>query len=404
MTAFSGRKGPVLIDIPKDIQINEFKTSSYQNIIPGRSDSDWDSINAAALAVNKSKRPIIIAGGGIISSDASDLLNRLSSSAKIPVSPTLMGLCSFDSDNEMHIGFSGMHGARYTNHIIRRSDLIIAIGTRFGDRSTGNTEDFAPEAQIIHVDIDSSENGKICGPEIFIKQDAAEFIKNIIPLIKNNPREEWLKEIGELKTKYPLNTYDDPGHSSKIIESISGFSPDDAVIVTDVGQHQMWTAQRFRFGRKNRFLTSGGLGTMGFGLPASIGAAIAAPDRKIILITGDGSIMMNIQEMALLNDLRPNLTIAVMNNSHLGLVRQQQELFYNSNFSACGFKNPLSFAVLGNAFGIESYECSGRDLNNYKRMFIENGTFLLDIKSQTDNVFPMVPPGKGNHIMIGEES
>ena len=401
--AGSGRKGPVLIDIPKDCQMNEYFPCEYNRNPKRPVVADSNGIRKAAAIINSAKRPVIISGGGVIAANAEDELLIMAQKNSIPVSPTLMGLCSFDADNQLNIGFSGMHGARYTNHIINKADLIIAAGSRFGDRSTGKTDEFAPNAKIIHIDIDSTEDGKICPAEIFIRLDAHNFFKEIIPLIENNERKSWMNEINEIKETFPIHQYTSAHHPSNIIKFISDNSPEDAIIVTDVGQHQMWTAQRFSFSRKRKLLTSGGLGTMGFGLPSAIGASIAEPDRKIILITGDGSLMMNIQELALLGETNSNLTIAVMNNGHLGLVRQQQELFYGSNFSACRFDNPLSFEKIGSAFGIESYESDNKDLTEIAEIFSKNGTFMADIKCAPENVLPMVPPGKNNICMIGEE-
>jgi len=401
--AGTGRRGPVLIDIPKDCQMNEYIPSNYQYIPERMQKSSSEEIKEAAEIINSAKRPVIISGGGVMAANAEDELLIMAQKNSIPVSPTLMGLCSFDADNPLNIGFSGMHGARYTNHIINKADLIIAVGSRFGDRSTGKTDEFAPNAKIIHIDIDSTEDGKICPAEIFIRLDAHNFFKEITTLINNNERTSWMKEITEIKETYPLHQYASEHHPSNIIKFISDNSPEDAIIVTDVGQHQMWTAQRFSFSRKRKLLTSGGLGTMGFGLPSAIGAAIAEPNRKIILITGDGSLMMNIQELALLGEIKCNLTIAVMNNGHLGLVRQQQELFYGSNFSACRFENQLSFAKIGSAFGINSFESANNDLKEIAELFSKNGTFIADIKCAPENVLPMVPPGKNNISMIGEE-
>ncbi len=401
--AGTGRRGPVLIDIPKDCQMNEYIPSEYNKNAKRPLETDSNGILEAAAIINSAKRPVIISGGGVMAANAEDELLHMAQKNSIPVSPTLMGLCSFDADNPLNIGFSGMHGARYTNHIINKADLIIAAGSRFGDRSTGKTDEFAPNAKIIHIDIDSTEDGKICPAEIFIRLDAHNFFREIIPLIENNGRKSWMKEISEIKETFPLHQYASAHHPSNIIKFISDNSPEDAIIVTDVGQHQMWTAQRFSFSRKRKLLTSGGLGTMGFGLPTAIGAAIAAPNRKVILITGDGSLMMNIQELALLGEIKCNLTIAVMNNGHLGLVRQQQELFYGSNFSACRFENQLSFSRIGSAFGIESFDSENKDLNEIAELFSENGTFVADIKCAPENVLPMVPPGKNNISMIGEE-
>ncbi|MBP7902058.1 MAG: biosynthetic-type acetolactate synthase large subunit [Spirochaetes bacterium] len=403
LIAGSGRKGPVLIDIPKDCQMNEYIPSQYNKIPKQPIKTDLSGIKEAARIINSAKRPVIISGGGVIAANAEDELLLMAQKNSIPVSPTLMGLCSFDAENQLNIGFSGMHGARYTNHIINKADLIIAAGSRFGDRSTGKTDEFAPNAKIIHIDIDSTEDGKICPAEIFIRLDAHNFFKEIIPLIENNERKSWLNEIYGIKKAFPLHKYPSLLHPSNIIKFISDNSPDDAIIVTDVGQHQMWTAQRFSFSRKRKLLTSGGLGTMGFGLPSAIGAALAEPDRKVILITGDGSLMMNIQELALLSEIKCDLTIAVMNNGYLGLVRQQQELFYNSNFSACRFENPLSFARIGSAFNIESHETGETDLIGIAGLFSKKGTFIADIKCSPENVLPMVPPGKNNISMIGEE-
>lgn len=414
--ALGGRKGPVLIDIPKDIQTQIIDIDDFNSInIPKKFENSIEDLNFIntindttleyiAQIINDSKRPIIYAGGGIISSKSSKELLNISTLNSIPVAQSLMGLGCFPYDNDLNIGMLGMHGAPYTNYLIDEADLILALGIRFDDRATGRIDKFCPNATIIHVDIDPSEINKIKNSNLSIVANVKDFMNQIIKYIHNDNRENWLKRIQCYKEKYPLITYKDEFHPSNIISYISTIVDDNSIICTDVGEHQMWVAQRYPFTKAKTLLTSGGLGTMGFGLPASIGAALVNKDKTIICFSGDGSILMNIQELATLSENNLNVKIIVLTNHNLGLVRQQQQLFYNEHYIASHFENNPDLKMIAEGFNIK-----GCNLNKEKNPFeilkdllIEKGPCLINIDIKDDeNVFPMVEPGKSNLEMLG---
>lgn len=408
--ATGGRPGPVVIDVPKDIQqekldITGWKTPERKSV---NSEVNTKQIISIAKKVNSSRRPVLYVGGGIISSGASSLLKELSHKNTIPVSTTLMGLGSFPSDDPLNIGMLGMHGELYTNMLVNDADLLLACGVRFGDRTTGKIEEFCSHGDIIHIDIDRSEIDKIKKANLSIVGDISHVLERVIPHIRKNRRIKWFSHIAGLKQKYsqeknmPLDIH----HPKNIIKNMSNILDPDAIVTTDVGQHQMWVAQSYRFRNPRTFLTSGGLGTMGFGLPAAIGASIANPEKQVVCFSGDGSILMNIQELATLADYNLNVKIIIMNNNQLGLVRQQQEMFYERNFIATSFKTNPDFTAIGREFGIKSYNLENiRDswgllLETLK----EKGPVLINIPISNElNVTPMVPPGSANIQMIGGE-
>jgi acetolactate synthase-1/2/3 large subunit len=405
--ALEGRPGPVLIDIPKNIQteimdIKDFPIINNSFIV--KKSIDISKLKNIAEMINSSKKPIIYAGGGILSSNASDNLYKLAKKSNIPVTLTLMGLSAFNASDELNLGMLGMHGAAYTNYLMNTSDLIIALGVRFDDRATGNINEFCPNAKIIHVDIDPSEINKVKAASISIAANADDFLTELLPLIDTATRAEWLSEVSNFKDKYPLPSYENQLHPANIIPFIASKVPNDTIIATDVGEHQMWTAQRYPFINPKSFITSGGLGTMGFGLPAAIGAALVNPDKLIISFSGDGSILMNIQELATLNDFDLNVKIIILNNHHLGLVRQQQDLFYNKHFFASKFiKNP-DFATIAKGFGIKGYDLTDQvePLKKLEELLAIPGPCLINIPiAETENILPMVSPGASNTNMIG---
>lgn len=405
--ALEGRPGPVLIDIPKNIQteimdIKDFPIINNSFIV--KKSIDISKLRNIAEMINSSKKPIIYAGGGILSSNASDNLYKLAKKSNIPVTLSLMGLSSFKSSDELNLGMLGMHGAAYTNYLMNTSDLIIALGVRFDDRATGNIDEFCPNAKIIHVDIDPSEINKVKAASTSLVANVDDFLTDLLPLIDTATRDEWLSEVSNFKNKYPLPSYESQLHPANIIPFIASKVSDDTIIATDVGEHQMWTAQRYPFNNPKTFMTSGGLGTMGFGLPAAIGAALVNPDKLIISFSGDGSILMNIQELATLNDFDLNVKIIILNNHHLGLVRQQQDLFYNKHFFASKFiKNP-DFATIAKGFGINGYDLTNEaePLKKLEELLTIPGPCLINIPiDETENILPMVAPGASNIKMIG---
>ncbi len=302
----------------------------------------------------------------------------------------------------------GMHGARYTNFVLNESDLLIVLGARFDDRATGNVKMFCPEASILHIDVDPSEIDKIKKSNLSIVGDISKVLDNIIPFINRNTRQEWLTRINDLIRENPSlpNYYTEKLHPVRIIREIGKLAGINAIIATDVGQHQMWTAQSYPFRKPRTFLTSGGLGTMGFGLPVSIGAALANPEKQIICISGDGSILMNMQELATMSELGLKIKVIIMNNGHLGLVRQQQEQFYSQNYIASRFISNPNFTKIGQAFGIDSCDLCENDNSSdiLEKALLSNGPYLINAHvPQEINVAPIVPPGSANTEMIGGE-
>jgi acetolactate synthase I/II/III large subunit len=405
--AETGRPGPVLIDVPKDVQLAEFDFDDWPDTPsePDHREIDMEKITEIARIVNMSKRPLIYAGGGIVHAHATEVLYALAKKNSIPVALTLMGLGVFPPDDPLYLGMLGMHGTPCTNYILDEIDLLLAFGARFDDRAIGKMKEFCPQASIIHIDIDGSEIDKIKKSTISQVADIKDALEHIRPLIEDNNREEWARRVKIIKCEHPLPPpqVDDPLNPLNIIQSISRIARHDAIITTDVGQHQMWVAQSYPFRAPRTFLTSGGLGTMGFGLPAAIGAALANPDRQVLCISGDGSIQMNIQELATLAELGLNIAVIIMNNQHLGLVRQQQELFFNGNYIASKFDSRLDFAAIGRQFGIRGIAL-GEAIDPVKTielMLKEKGPCIIDVPIHySENVFPMVPPGAANREMI----
>ena len=354
--AETGRPGPVLIDVPKDVQLAELDFDHWPDI-PAEQDHrgiDTEKIAEIARIMNAAKRPLIYAGGGIVHAHAAEALYALAKKNSIPVVLTLMGLGVFPPDDPLYLGMLGMHGTPCTNYILDEIDLLLAFGARFDDRAIGKVKEFCPQASIIHIDIDGSEIDKIKKSTISLVADIKDALEHITPLVEDNGREQWTGRTETIKREHPLPLLqpNDPLNPLNLMQSISAIARHDTIITTDVGQHQMWVAQGYPFRAPWTFLTSGGLGTMGFGLPTAIGAALANPDKQVICISGDGSIQMNIQEMATLGELGLNVAVIIMNNQHLGLVRQQQELFFNENYIASKFDSRLDFAAIGRQFGI----------------------------------------------------
>ncbi|MCX7922973.1 MAG: biosynthetic-type acetolactate synthase large subunit [Clostridia bacterium] len=405
--AGSGRPGPVVIDVPKDVQLEEVEIDSW----PDQEKSyDTQAIKAsdiqkAAKMINESKRPLLYVGGGIIHANAQHLLYQLAKKNTIPVTSTLMGLGCFPFDDRLYLGMLGMHGARYTNMIVNEADLILAFGVRFDDRATGNVAKFCPNAAILHIDIDPSEINKIKRANFHITADVGLSLKELIPFINTDSRMDWISCIERIKEEYPfvMPKPDNTFHPVNFIRSIGSLTSPDTIITTDVGQHQMWVAQVYPFRYPRTLLTSGGLGTMGFGLPAAIGAALANPDRRVVCFSGDGSLLMNIQELATLAELKLNVTVFVMNNKHLGLVRQQQKLFYGKNYIASAFTANPDFVAITRGFGIRSYDLEAVEepMDIVAKVLSEPGPCLINVPvSPDENVMPMVPPGAANHEAI----
>ncbi|AFM27517.1 acetolactate synthase large subunit [Desulfomonile tiedjei] len=409
--ATSGRPGPVLIDIPKDVQTESVEFSEWPE--PGRADPaptvNDNDISQAAELINSSRRPVLYLGGGVIHSEAAAIATLLAEKASIPVTMTLMGLGAVPIEHPRSIGMLGMHAARYTNMVLEECDLLIGAGVRFDDRATGNPTLFCPTADIIHIDIDECELHKIKTAHVGIRGDIGDVLKALFPMVDENPRAEWLSFISDLREKHPPrkpNSGDLRNPVSLITQAAEVLDP-DTVIVTDVGQHQMWVAQTYPFRRPRRWLTSGGLGTMGFGLPAAIGAALACPDQRVVCFSGDGSIMMNIQELATAVDQNLNIKIILMNNSSLGLVCQQQDLFYGGRIYASRYQRQVDFIRIAEGFGMQARDLATADdpLSMLCSALKERGPCLIHAPIHSGaKVYPMVPPGAANRNMITEDA
>ncbi len=408
--ALSGRPGPVLIDIPKDVQTQEIEIFGWPEIAqadpPAR--VDMEGIVRAAAMVNAAKRPVLYAGGGVTNSASHGTLRALAEKNSIPVALSLMGLGCFPPDSPLYLGMLGMHAAPYTNLLLDEADLIIAVGARFDDRAVGRVQEFCPNAAIVHIDIDRAELDKIKKARISMACDAAEALSALLPLVDRDERPVWRAQLARLREEHPLPSPNvvDALHPLSIISTIAACAPPDAIITTDVGQHQMWVAQGYPFTSPRTLLSSGGLGTMGFGLPAAIGASLANPGRRVVCVSGDGSIQMNIQELATLSELGLPVTVIVMNNGHLGLVRQQQELFYGKNYIATRFDMRLDFAGIAHQFGIRGRKIVPTEAPTgiIADAIAGGGPCVIDITIDAErNVFPIVPPGAANRDMIGGE-
>ena len=352
--AQSGRPGPVWIDIPKDVQTAEIEIDVLPE--PGERapapQFSAESVQAAAAMINAARRPVLYLGGGAI--NASDAVHQLAEKASLPTTMTLMALGMLPKAHPLSLGMLGMHGARSTNYILQEADLLIVLGARFDDRAIGKTEQFCPNAKIIHVDIDRAELGKIKQPHVAIQGDVAEVLAQLIPQTDASDRADWRQLVADLQKEFPgaIPTEGDPLSHYGLINAVAACVDDSAIITTDVGQHQMWTAQAYPLNRPRQWLTSGGLGTMGFGLPAAVGAALANPDRKVICFSGDGSLMMNIQEMATAAENQLDVKIILMNNQALGLVHQQQSLFYTQGVFAATYPGTINFMQIAAGFGL----------------------------------------------------
>lgn len=403
--AETGRPGPVLVDVPKDVQLQIAKEPHLFHTLPSitpAGDSDCVSAyNHAAQLIAAAQRPVLYIGGGVVKARAHHLVRELAELTGIPVTTTLMALGTLPAGHPLSLGMLGMHGARFTNQVIAECDLLIAIGARFDDRATGRTDRFAANAQVIHIDVDTRELGKIRQPTVAISSDAHTALRELLARARHHHRFAWLHRVRELRTTCPLLTPDEDQICSPygIIRAVGELAPHDTIVTTDVGQHQMWVAQAYPLRRPDRWLTSGGLGTMGFGLPAAIGAALAEPAAPIICFTGDGSLLMNIQELATLQELDLNVKIVLLDNASLGLVRQQQELFFSRRFVASVYAQPSNFVAISRAFGVPALdlETAAAPYGALARALSSDGPALIRVPIAAEHhVLPMVAPGAAN--------
>lgn len=406
--AMSGRPGPVLIDVPKDVQCQMVSFEDYPPVaVPDALPAlDLAAIEKAAEMINAAERPVLYLGGGVIHSGASHLAVTLAEQGGLPTTMTLMALGTMPIDHPLSIGMLGMHGARYTNYVLEEADLLICVGARFDDRAIGKAAEFCPRAKIIHVDIDPAELHKIKTAHIGITGDVTQVVEALLPLVQVKLREPWLAQVADLKARFPLAkpNIENPRSHYGLVQAVADALDDEAVIATDVGQHQMWVAQAYPFRRPRQWLTSGGLGTMGFGLPTAIGAALAAPERTVVCFTGDGSLKMNIQEMATLAEEELNVKIVLMNNNSLGLVYQQQNMFYGQRPVASKYKRAVNFLKIAEGFGLDAVDLDASDdpAATLAEALQRPGPCLIHCSIDREEfVYPMVPPGAANTEMIG---
>jgi len=406
--AREGRPGPVLIDIPKDItaQKTEYVRKEVQPIERSVKYISDAAVKEAINLLNSIVRPLIYAGGGVSASDACEELLELAERLQSPVTLSLMGMGAFPSTHELYTGMVGMHGTKTSNMAVTECDLLIAIGARFSDRVVSKIERFAPNAKILHIDVDAAEVNKNIRSECHIIGDVKEVLTRINKDIEPRDRSKWLGYIKELKEKYPLGRDSEALTPQFILDKIYEITKGDAIIATEVGQHQIWTAQYYKFTKPRTLITSGGLGTMGFGLGASIGAQIARPDKRVINIAGDGSFRMNLNELATAVEYNLPIIEVIMNNHALGMVRQWQNMFYDKRFSQTTLDRATDFVKLAEAFGACGFNLTKKE--DTERIITEalslNRPVVINCEIDRDlKVWPMVPPGAAlEEVLVGE--
>ena len=416
--ASTGRPGPVLIDVPKDVGLEEFdyvpvapgsvKIPGYRPTVKGNP----RQVNQAISLIREARRPLLYVGGGAIASGAHPEIHELAERFQIPVTTTLMGKGSFDENHRLGLGMLGMHGTAYANFAVTECDLLIAVGARFDDRVTGKLDEFASRAKVIHIDIDPAEVGKNRAPEVPIVGDVRQVLMDLLRRcqemgVSGNPEQtkEWLERIDRWREDYPLVApeYPDVLSPQEVIAEVGRQAP-HAYYTTDVGQHQMWSAQFLKNGPR-RWISSAGLGTMGFGVPAAMGAKMALPNEEVICIAGDASVQMNIQELGTLAQYGINVKTVIVNNGWQGMVRQWQQAFYDQNYSSSNMEVGMpDFVKLAEAYGVKGIQVRSRDelKNAIAEMIAHKGPVLMDVRVKRDeNCYPMVAPGKSNAQMIG---
>lgn len=418
--ARTGRPGPVLVDIPKDItqQVYDYKMPTEKDVedaLPGYKphyEGNIAQIKKAAKLIRQAKRPVLYVGGGAVASEANKELVKLAELAKIPVTTTLMGKGAFPEDHPLALHMLGMHGTYYANMAVYNCDLLIAVGARFDDRVTGKIDEFAPEAKIIHIDIDPASISKTIEVDVPIVGDVKKVLQKLIKQLERKPieweeaRESWLKLIEKWKRENPL-TYDRKSKIIKpeyVVEEIYKATKGEAIITAGVGQHQMWAAMFYKYKFPRQFINSGGLGTMGFGFPAAVGAKIARPDKEVIAIEGDGSFLMNIQDITTAVQYRIPVKVAILNNEFLGMVRQWQEFFYDSRYSSVCLSTQPDFVKLAESFGAVGLRATKpsevRKVLD-EAISINDRPVIMDFAvDREENVLPMVPAGKSYREMI----
>ncbi|AWK48346.1 acetolactate synthase large subunit [Bacillus velezensis] len=410
--ATTGRPGPVLIDIPKDVAAfeGEFRYD-HEISLPGYQpvkEPNYLQIRKLVEAVSSAKKPVILAGAGVLHGKASEDLKNYAEQQQIPVAHTLLGLGGFPADHPLFLGMAGMHGTYTANMALYHCDLLISIGARFDDRVTGNLKHFAKSAKVAHIDIDPAEIGKIIETQIPVVGDSKIVLQELLKQNgKQGQTEEWKQQFSEWKEEYPLWYTDNREEGlkpQKLIEYIHQFTNGEAIVATDVGQHQMWAAQFYPFRKADKWVTSGGLGTMGFGLPAAIGAQLADRNATVVAILGDGGFQMTLQELDVIRQLNLPVKVVILNNECLGMVRQWQEIFYEERYSESKFSAQPDFVKLSEAYGIKGVRISSEEEaeEELKKALSSKEPAVIDVRvAKSEKVFPMIAPGKGLHEMVG---
>ncbi|MBY8912743.1 acetolactate synthase large subunit [Bacillus sp. YC2] len=410
--ATTGRPGPVLIDIPKDVASfeGEFRYDHKVNL-PGYQpvkEPNYLQIRKLVEAVSSAKKPVILAGAGVLHGKASEDLKNYAEQQQIPVAHTLLGLGGFPADHPLFLGMAGMHGTYTANMALYHCDLLISIGARFDDRVTGNLKHFAKSAKVAHIDIDPAEIGKIIETQIPVVGDSKIVLQELMKQNgKQGQTDEWKQQLTEWKEEYPLwytENREEGFKPQKLIEYIHQFTNGEAIVVTDVGQHQMWAAQFYPFQKADKWVTSGGLGTMGFGLPAAIGAQLADKNATVVAVLGDGGFQMTLQELDVIRQLNLPVKVVILNNECLGMVRQWQEIFYEERYSESKFSAQPDFVKLSEAYGIKGIRISAEEEANeqLREALTSKEPVVIDVRvAREEKVFPMIAPGKGLHEMVG---
>ncbi|EKP0300467.1 acetolactate synthase 2 catalytic subunit [Aeromonas veronii] len=400
--ATEGRPGPVLIDLPKDVQLAAVPPQSPLFAVEEPEGFNPSELTAARTLIAAAERPVLYVGGGVGMANAEQQLRDFAAATGMPAVTTLKGIGALDPDSSVYLGMLGMHGTKAANYAVQQCDLLLVVGARFDDRVTGKLEEFAPEAKVIHLDVDAAEFGKRRAAEVGITTDLKQVLPRLAMTLDIAP---WREHCAAMAREYAFR-YDHPGqaiYAPALLKQLSAKLPESSVVACDVGQHQMWVAQHMRFTSPRNHLSSAGLGTMGFGLPAAIGAKMSRPEDEVVLVSGDGSFMMNVQELGTIRRAQLKVKMVLLDNQRLGMVRQWQELFFDGRYSETILSDNPDFVALAAAFGIpgETITCKEQIAGALDRLLASEGAYLLHVAiSEEENVWPLVPPGVANHQMM----
>ncbi|MFM5522687.1 acetolactate synthase 2 catalytic subunit [Aeromonas jandaei] len=400
--ATEGRPGPVLIDLPKDVQLAAVPPQSPLFAVEEPEALNPSELTAARTLLAAAERPVLYVGGGVGMANAEQQLRDFAAATGMPAVTTLKGIGALDPDSPVYLGMLGMHGTKAANYAVQQCDLLLVVGARFDDRVTGKLEEFAPEAKVIHLDVDAAEFGKRRAAEVGITTDLKQVLPRLAMTLEIAP---WREHCAAMAREYAFR-YDHPGqaiYAPALLKQLSAKLPESSVVACDVGQHQMWVAQHMRFTSPRNHLSSAGLGTMGFGLPAAIGAKMSRPEDEVVLVSGDGSFMMNVQELGTIRRAQLKVKMVLLDNQRLGMVRQWQELFFDGRYSETILSDNPDFVALAAAFGIpgETITCKEQIAGALDRLLASEGAYLLHVAiSEEENVWPLVPPGVANHKMM----